>query len=193
MYNDFEKVDCSCMEFVAVDDTCATSFNNTVTFCCSANLPTNFHLNTLATPTILYDLSALFCKIEPCCNASCCNRYNIRVVGSIPFIINAPIPVATAASQCTTPTGSSIYLSAICNAPVNNVVDNVCTYEAAIEACAILRLKLRSCSCVRATVNTPTRDQCSVKFTGTFTFPNTSDPASVTCSAAGVVASDSSL
>ncbi|MDO5780739.1 MAG: hypothetical protein Q4Q02_09485 [Clostridium sp.] len=189
MENNFEILNDSCMDLVAVDTTSAThpsvETNKTVPFCCATNLPTNFNL-VQAGSTILYDLDNLFCKIEPICHGSGSQRFNIRVVGSIPFIANAT--VTPRAGQCSTATTTSgpIKISCTCVVPVNEIVCNVCSYEAAIEACAFLELKLRSCTCVTATVmvdrcRTQGQPNCAVIFTGNFRLPNCNRPTSVTC------------
>ena len=183
MYNDFEKVDCSCMEFVAVDSTCAAQTSRTVNFCCSTNLTpelqSQVNENT-ALATILYDLNNLFCTIEPCCD-NCCKKFDIRVVGSIPFILNAPVSKGT--NQCSTaPDSCPIKVACSCVVPVNNVICNVCSYEEAIKACAYLAVKLRSCSCVTATIDSVTTPStCTVRFNGHFTLPDCSAPVCVSC------------
>lgn len=142
--------------------------NRTVPYCCAVNFPLAFHYNG-APARILYDLNCLSCTIVPCCNNGV-PRYDIRVVGSIPFIVNVPV-VTGQAGQCVNPVGSAI--SACCHSCVcvNNTVANRCTYEQAVIACETLRSRLRECSQVTSTVVTGPRDQCVIRVTGTFTLP----------------------
>ena len=192
MENNFEILNDSYMDLIAVDTASATrppvKPNNTVDFCCAANLPNNFKLAAMPKPTILYDLDNLFCKIEPKCSEgpSCCKRFDIRIVGSIPFIVNAIVnkeqnQCSTAAADC------PIKISCACVVPVDKVVGNVCSYEAAIEACAFLELKLKSCSCVTVEnlmanrCETQCKPNCAVVFTGKFKLPNCDKPKSVKC------------
>lgn len=186
MENNFEILNDSCMDLIAVDTISAThppvKPNNTVDFCCSANLPNNFNLATIPNPTILYDLNNLFCKIEPTCPGSGSQRFDIRIVGSIPFIVNATVNPGQNQCSTATPASGPIKISCTCVVPVNKVVCNVCSYEAAIEACAFLELKLRSCSCVRVDDLMVNKKDCAVIFTGKFKLPDCNRPTSVTCS-----------
>lgn len=193
MENNFEILNDSCMDLVAVDTTSAAHPSHPndrmVPFCCAANLPGDFDLATMKDPKILYDLRNLSCKIEPNCShprtSNCsCSSFDIIVVGSIPFIANATVD---AAGLCSSPAAntSPIKISCGCVVPVNETVCNVCSYEAAIRACALLELKLRNCDCVTVDelkvndrINTP---KCQVVFTGKFKLPNCSDLTSVTC------------
>lgn len=191
MENKFEILNDSCMDLIAVDTISANrpsnKPNNTVEFCCAANLPNDFKLAgndpKIPNPTILYDLDNLFCKIEPKCpeGPSCCKRFDIRIVGSIPFIVNATVNKDE--NQCSNATCDSgpIKISCTCVVPVDKVVCNVCSYEAAIEACAFLELKLRSCSCVRVEDLMVKKIDCAVIFTGKFKLPNCDKPKSVNC------------
>lgn len=191
MENNFEILNDSCMDLVAVDTTSATHpsqpNDRMVPFCCAANLPGNFNLAAAKDPRILYDLSNLSCKIEPKCprGSSCSRSFDITVVGSIPFIANAT--VAVGANQCSTASTNPncpIKISCGCVVPVRNTVCNVCSYEEAIKACALLELKLRSCTCVAVTVDANQGTQanrCVVTFTGNFTLPNCATPINVTC------------
>ena len=200
MENNFEILNDSCMDLVAVDTTSATrppvKPNNTVDFCCAANLPGDFKLviNPNNDAKILYDLSNLSCKIEPNCSSriggSCsCSSFDIIVVGSIPFIANATVYEAGLCSSSNSnppTTNCPIKISCGCVVPVNETVCNVCSYEAAIKACALLELKLRNCDCVTVDELKVTpgigKAKCSVVFTGKFKLPNCSDHTSVTCS-----------
>lgn len=181
MDNCFEKVNSSCNDLVAVTANCPAPTSRTVNFCCSTNLATAFLSGVNTTPgsaTILYDLNNLFCSIEPCCD-NCCKKFNIRVTGAIPFLANAPVSKGT--NQCSTAGSCPINISCSCVVPVNNIICNVCSYEEAIKACAYLDVKLRSCSCVTATVSASTASTCTVRFTGTFTLPDCSAPVCVSC------------
>lgn len=197
MENNFEILNDSCMDLVAVDTTSAAHpsqpNDRMVPFCCAANLPGDFKLVTPnAGAKILYDLSNLSCKIEPRCSSrtpgSCsCSSFDIIVVGSIPFIANATVDEKGLCSSNSNPptTNCPIKISCGCVVPVNETVCNVCSYEAAIKACALLELKLRNCDCVTVDelkvndrINNP---KCQVVFTGKFKLPNCSDLTSVTC------------
>lgn len=163
----------------AIDKDYTSRINPTVDFCCSTNLATNFHLDP-DTAKILYDLNCLSCIIEPNCNDDCCTKYDIKIIGCIPFIVNAEILVFSGSGQCVIPVDSTINICSQCSICVNELACTVCNYEAAIRACAFLQLKLKSCTCVTATVNV-NRSECIVYFTGTFTLPNCDPPASVNC------------
>ena len=129
-------------------------------------------------------------EIEPKCPESqsgcqsCCQRFDIRVLGSIPFIANAT--VYPNADQCSTASPNCpIKISCSCVVPVNKVVCNVCSYEAAIEACTILGFKLRNCSCVTVDNLMATQGtgdgSCAVTFTGKFKLPDCNTPTSIGC------------
>lgn len=187
MENNFEILNDSCMDLVAVDTTSAARppqhTNKMVDFCCAANLPGDFELATIKDPKILYDLRNLSCKIEPNCSSrmggNCsCRSFDIIVVGSIPFIANATVD---ARDLCSTADRTCpIKISCGCVVPVNETVCNVCSYEAAIKACALLELKLRDCNCVTVVDleanDKMTKLKCAVVFTGKFKLPNCSDP-----------------
>lgn len=191
MENKSEILNDSCIDLVAIDTTSATHpsqpNDRVVPFCCAANLPGNFNLAVSKDPRILYDLSNLSCKIEPRCprGSSCSRSFDITVVGSIPFIANATVAVGTNCSNASTSPNCPIKISCGCVAPVRNTVCNVCSYEEAIKACALLELKLRSCTCVDVTVTASqgnhTNNKCVVTFTGNFTLPNCTTPINVTC------------
>lgn len=190
MENKYKILNDSCMDLVAVDTTSAAHTpvkpNNTVDFCCAANLPGDFKLvmNPNNDAKILYDLSNLSCKIEPNCSSrmgsNCsCRSFDIIVVGSIPFIANATVEKGQ--NQCTNASvACPVKISCGCVVPVNETVCNVCSYEAAIKACALLELKLRNCDCVTVDELKVTpgigNAKCSVVFTGKFKLPNCSDP-----------------
>ena len=185
MENKSEILNDSCMDLVAVDTTSAAhktvKSNNTVDFCCAANLPGDFELVNKCdnNAKILYDLKNLSCKIEPkCCHkiGNCpCSSFNIIVIGSIPFIANATVKKGT--NQCSTCTDvCPIKISCGCVVPVNLTICNVCSYEAAIKACALLELKLTNCDCVTPmdvkAIQKNEDNSCAVIFTGKFKFPD---------------------
>lgn len=179
MYDDFEKIAFPCqVQRGCTADNCITSesaANRTVNFCCSTNLPDPFVLAeapAIRSPKILYSLDNLSCKIEPCCDANCQTRYNIVIVGCIPFIADAGVRVV---DDCTSPTGSAIRISASCCVSVDTTVCTACTLAAAIKACARIEAKLESCSCV--TVSNLAANEsgnCTVIFTGAFILPDCS-------------------
>lgn len=182
MENNFEILNDSCMDLVAVDTTSAAHpsqpNDRMVPFCCAANLPGNFNLAAAKDPRILYDLSNLSCKIEPNCSSrmggSCsCRSFDIIVVGSIPFIANATVD---ARDLCSTADRTCpIKISCGCVVPVEKTVCNVCSYEAAIKACALLEVKLRNCNSVTASVDATQKggnESCAVIFTGKFKLPD---------------------
>ena len=138
MENKSEILNDSCMDLVAVDTTSAAhktvKSNNTVDFCCAANLPGDFELVNKCdnNAKILYDLKNLSCKIEPkCCHkiGNCpCSSFNIIVIGSIPFIANATVEKGT--NQCSTCTDvCPIKISCGCVVPVNLTICNVCSFN----------------------------------------------------------------
>lgn len=185
MENNFEILNDSCMDLVAVDTTSAAHpsqpNDRMVPFCCAANLPGDFKLVTPnAGAKILYDLSNLSCKIEPRCSSrmsgSCsCSSFDIIVVGSIPFIANATVDERGLCSSNPPTTNCPIKISCGCVVPVNQTVCNVCSYEAAIKACALLEVKLRNCNSVTASVNATQKssdESCAVIFKGKFTLPD---------------------
>ena len=184
MENKSEILNDSCMDLVAVDTTSSARppqhTNKMVDFCCAANLPGDFVLATIKDPKILYDLRNLSCKIEPKCSSrpgsTCsCASFDIIVVGSIPFIANATVKDTNLCST-TTPTSGPINISCQCVVPVNVIVCDVCSYEAAIKACALLELKLTNCDCVTPmdvkAIQKNEDNSCAVIFTGKFKFPD---------------------
>ena len=179
MENKSEILNDSCMDLVAVDTTSSVRppqhTNKMVDFCCAANLPGDFVLATIKDPKILYDLRNLSCKIEPKCSSrpgsTCsCASFDIIVVGSIPFIVNSTVDSEDLCS--TTDRTCPIKISCGCVVPVEKTVCNVCSYEAAIKACALLELKLTKCDCVTPMDVKPIQNSCAVIFTGKFKFPD---------------------
>lgn len=169
------------MDLVAVDTTSATHpsqpNDRMVPFCCAANLPGNFNLAADKNPRILYDLSNLSCKIEPKYprGSSCSRTFDITVVGSIPFISNATVAVGANCSTASTISNCPIKISCGCVVPVEKTVCNVCSYEAAIKACALLKVNLRNCNSVTASIEAIQKvgeESCAVIFKGKFTLPD---------------------
>lgn len=146
--------------------------NRCVDFCCAINLPNNFNVNKHDPQTrILYDLNCLNAIIVPCC----CNgapRYDIKIVGCIPFIVN--VSVVKDEGQCLYPHHNNIALSCYNSVCVDNVVCNKCTYEEAILAREIIKDKLRHCHCVSVQdLNTDVcYHSCVIKVTGRFKLPD---------------------
>jgi hypothetical protein len=184
MENKSEILNDSCIDLVAVDTTSAARppkpNDKMVSFCCATNLPGDFKLvnNPDNDAKILYDLRNLSCKIEPRCSSrqggSCsCSSFDIIVVGSIPFIANATVAVGT---NCSTASTCPIKISCGCVVPVNETVCNVCSYEAAIKACALLEVKLRNCNSVTPinvkAIQGINENSCSVIFTGKLKLPD---------------------
>ncbi|MFY8264130.1 hypothetical protein ACOT7R_14655 [Clostridium perfringens] len=154
--------------------------DNTVAFCCAINFPNTFHFNSNNPGTrILYDLNCLNVIIVPCCCAGV-PRYDIKIVGCIPFITNISV-VAGQSGQCVYPPNSPIFLSCHSSVCVDNIVCNKCTYEEAIIAREIVKNKLKNCSCITVTLNPPVRDNCVVKVTGQFILPNCNQPTTGNC------------
>lgn len=152
--------------------TCANVDSN-VPFCAVINLPNNFVpvINPKTkepTPKIIYDLSCLKVVAESCC----CNgipKWDIRVVGSISFVVN--VDIKTTCTNCVVPKNTTVAACGSNSVCVNKVICNKCSYEDAI----ITRSNIKfNCD----TVTVPdlkasfTSGDCFVKVTGTFRLPS---------------------
>ena len=143
-----------------------------VDFCCAINKPNNFKVHKDNPETrILYDLNCLSAIIVPCC-CDGAPRYDIKIVGCIPFIVN--VSVLKDRGQCLHPHNDDIALSCYNSVCVDNVVCNKCTYEEAILAREIIKDKLRHCHSV--SVHHLDTDisyhSCVIKVTGKFKLPD---------------------
>lgn len=149
--------------------TCANVDANSrfVPFCAVISLPGNFVPTTNnPTPKIIYDLSCLKTVVESCC----CNgipKWDIRVVGSISFIVNVDIRTT---GNCVVPSNSTVSACASNSVCINKVICNKCNYEDAI----ITRSNIRfNCDAVTVTDlrASYTPGDCFVKITGNFRLP----------------------
>lgn len=140
-----------------------------IPFCAVISLPGNFVPTTNSpTPKIIYDLSCLRTVVESCC----CNgipKWDIRVVGSISFVVNVDIKTT---GNCVVPSNSTVAACASNSICVNKVICNKCNYEDAI----ITRSNIRfNCDTVTVPVAdfraVYTQGDCFVKVTGNFRLP----------------------
>ena len=180
----------------AVPCSAASTISRDVPFCCSTTLPPTFGVDT-PNPKILFTLGSLRVVIEPCTTTvtipgigSTCpfTAWNVRIVGCIPFLLNAPAG-PEAAARCIKPasaTGDTFFVCCSGNACVDNIVCRTCNEADALAAQAIVQAKLADCNCVNATINVirsgiGTPNRCAVTFTGTFTLPNCNSRVGTNC------------
>lgn len=149
--------------------TCANLDANSrfIPFCAVINLPGSFVPATnTPTPKIIYNLSCLKTVVESCC----CNgipKWDIRVVGSISFIVNVDIKNT---GNCVVPCNCTVAACANNSICVNKVICNKCSYEDAI----ITRSNIKfNCDNVEVTdfKTSYTPGDCFVKVTGNFKLP----------------------
>ena len=147
--------------------TCANVDSNSrnIPFCAAISLPGNFSpIFNSASPRIIYDLSCLRTVVESCC----CNgvpKWDIRVIGSISFIVNVDI---RSTGNCVVPSNTTLAVSGSNSVCVNRVICNKCSYEDAI----ITRSNIRfDCSNVIVQNLAASQDNCAIKVTGNFRLP----------------------
>ncbi|WP_411168762.1 hypothetical protein ACH36K_16915 [Clostridium sp. MB05] len=147
--------------------TCATvtDASRDIPFCCSVPLPGNF-LPTLGAPKVLLDPRCLKAIIEPCC----CNgvhKWDIRIIGCIPFIINVNIDNT---GVCPRPSDSTIATCCSNSVCVDRVICNKCSYKDAVisHSKIVFNCDTVFVSSLSQSFNT---GDCFTQVTGTFRLP----------------------
>ena len=148
-------------------------------FCCTINIPCNFEVlksGSYVYRRISYDLSCLTTKVEPHCVALPLGidyviRYDVKVVGCIPFIINVGID----SSDLCTEGDTSTLNDALCCCGCICVDETICTTSN--EFIAFRKADSIDINCNKVNVDDldasiiyryGTYDPCGVKVTGTF-------------------------
>lgn len=165
---------------------CPPMPNRTTNFCCIIDIPSNLNITAFDAARITYNLDCLQCVVEPCTTtATVCGCpitltvFNVKIVGCIPFLINAFITSAA----CTRVRNDFPRDASLCchdSVCVNNVICTRCSEAEANAACNIIREKLTNCTCVNATINPLRPLGCSnfpgvikgIAVSGFFTLPN---------------------
>lgn len=149
--------------------TCASINSNSreIPFCYSIAIPGNFIPNISVPPKILIDPSCLKAIIDPC-SFNGIPRWDIRIVGSIPFIINIKINNNGA---CAYPSNSTIAACYSNSASVDRVIGSKCIYEDAVisRSKIIFNSTTLSVSPISQTFN---KGEYFVKVTGAFILPD---------------------
>ncbi|MBO3312427.1 hypothetical protein [Clostridium perfringens] len=150
---------------------CATAIDSTVDFCCAMNFPANFEpANTGNVPRrMLYDVSSLKCIIEECC-CNGCVQHDIRIVGCIPYILNARV---TPSDLCYF-NNDQVFISCSGTVCVDNVVCRVCTYKDAVLACESIN-NLLNCENITPSFEGANFYNCALEVNGYFTLPTCED------------------
>lgn len=153
------------------------TLGTTVPFVCNVSIPDAFNFPSgTVTPRILYDLNCLNCFVEECICDQILTRYAVRVVGSIPFIINVPILRGT--NQCL----SDGDVFACCNDSVcvDNTICFACSELSGRVSCELIKRSLTNCAVVRVTnlVFTRTTNPHLATVSGIFNLPLCSGNAS---------------
>lgn len=146
---------------------CATP-SRTVTFTCRLSAPEGFRFATGAEPRILYDLSYLHCFVEQCICVAAGNelRYAVRIVGSIPYIINARVRTAGLCSS-----DGNIFLCCPGSVCVDNTICFGCTEVPALVSCELIRRDL-TCTGISVALTPVFEDSGTLAIiSGTFTLP----------------------
>lgn len=149
--------------------TCAAIDSNSreIPFCFSIAIPGNFIPNTSVSPKILIDPSCLKAIVDPCsCNGI--PRWDIRIIGSIPFIINISIDNSGA---CAYPSDSNISACYSNSTSVDRVIGSKCIYEDAIISRSKITFNSSTLS-VSPISQTFNKGEYFVKVTGAFILPD---------------------
>lgn len=158
--------DATCSSGTAGISVCGTS-SNVVTSTCVITIPTGFTLAS-DTATIAYSLDSLSAFVEQCnCTATGTTKFDVRIVGPIPYVVNLPINVT---DICTSPTSASVSLCCSGVANVNNILGFSCDQTSALIASGIINGSL---NCTNITVTTSVNTSISglAIVTVTFTLP----------------------
>lgn len=143
----------------------------TVTSACVITIPAGFTLS--GAPRIAYSLESLRVIVEECIcvAANRATRYAVRIIGSIPYVVNLPL---SNTGICTAPANTSVSLCCSGVASVDNVLGFSCDRNIALIARGIINGSLLNCNSVAATfgpVNTTVPGFAIVPVTFTFNIP----------------------
>jgi hypothetical protein len=149
--------------------TCATVTDASldIPFCCSVPVPGNFLPILSAPPKVLLDPRCLKAIVEPCC----CNgvqKWDIRIIGCIPFIINVNIDNT---GVCPRPSDATIATCCSNSVCVDRVICNKCTYEDAVISRSKIIFDCNTVFVSRLSQGSFVEGDCSVKVSGTFRLP----------------------
>lgn len=154
---------------------CASTHSREVPFCTTINFPAKFApKTTIADTRIIFDTNCLHCIIEECCCEGS-PKFDIKVVGCIPFVVNVLIDRA---NKCTPSLqNQDVFLSTYDTVCVDTVICNKCSYKQAIRACATIENKLDTCCGVTVYALSSAPVTCgsgtpSVNTTGKFILPS---------------------
>lgn len=132
-------------------------------FCCMINVPAQFPALT-DQRRITYDVSCLTTKVKAVCSG-CEVKYEVRVVGCIPFIVNVGVNTS---GKCEAGTTSNLN-DALCCGGCVCIDKKIC--ETCIEWLAFSKAASTSFTCSNVTVvnlNATPSGTCGVQVTGTF-------------------------
>lgn len=156
-----------CCDTTTTNPCCPTD-DNTVNFCCAMNFPANFKPDNTGKVhrRMLYDVSSLKCIIEECC-CNGCVQHNIRIVGCIPYILNARVKNT---SDICYFDNNKVFISCAGTVCVDNVVCRVCTYKDAVLACESIN-NLLNCENITPSFESTNFHNCALEVNGYFTLP----------------------
>ena len=165
-----ECIDCSgTAGAVACGDLPAPS--RLVTFTTRISAPQGFAFATgtgALNPRILYDLNCLSCFVEQCICSNTLVRYAVRIVGSIPYILNVRINPST--NQCLNDGNVFLcYHDSIC---VNNTICFGCSEVQSLVSCALIGQNFNCASIPVTLTATFNADATVATIIGTFTLPS---------------------
>lgn len=189
-----------------------TSMRKKVDFCCTIGLPSqhqkDYILDKDEKTKILFDLNCLECIVVPTCPGEC-PRYEVKVVGCIPFTINVPIKkkenqcIQKVETKCHRWTGmeeeakepsedmkeevskypheDNIFLCCSNSVCVNKTICYKCNRDQAVIACWILQQKLQNCKCVKVkdVKVCAEKENCLITVKGKFELPNCNMPTGI--------------
>lgn len=145
-----------------------TDASRDIPFCCSVPIPGNFLPILSAPPKVLLDPRCLKAIVEPCC----CNgvpKWDIRIIGCIPFIININIDNT---GVCRRPGDATITTCCSNSVCVDRVVCNKCSYTDAVISHSQIVFNCNTVFVSRLSQETFVEGDCSVKVSGTFRLPS---------------------